>query len=221
MYILQITCVYVCMCLYIYRCIYIYNKAPDRLWYKSFKVQLLKRFAVEWFLLTHAFLTSCEFLTIKLSHPLFLIQVLKQISKIQVNYQTKQVFFILLWYWLIGKCWKQFCLIIDISTSTSAESQIYFGLATQPLIPNDKLLLIITYQDSSTNTIEEGKETFIHVIIQSLKDHVNSLENQLKDKQKIIYGLFNLNKCQCLVNLPLETISNKKQQKMLRTTHNN
>ena len=50
----------------------------------------------------------------------------------------------------------------------------------------------------------------MHVIIQSLKDHVNSLENQLKDKQKIIYGLFNLSKCQCLVNLPLETISNKK-----------
>ena len=72
---------YMCICLYvsiyIQMYIYIYNKAPGRLWYKSFKVQLLKRFAVEWFLLTHAFLTSCEFLTIKLSHPLFLIQVLK------------------------------------------------------------------------------------------------------------------------------------------------
>ena len=69
--------VYMFVCVYIYTDVYIYNKAPDRLWYKSFKVQLLKRFAVEWFLLTHAFLTSCEFLTIKLSHPLFLIQVLK------------------------------------------------------------------------------------------------------------------------------------------------
>ena len=69
--------VYMFVCVYIYTDVYIYNKAPDRLWYRSFKVQLLKRFAVEWFLLTHAFLTSCEFLTIKLSHPLFLIQVLK------------------------------------------------------------------------------------------------------------------------------------------------
>ena len=58
-----------------------------------------------------------------------------------------------------------------------------------------QLLQIITSKDSLANTIEEGKETFIHVVIQSLKDHINSLENQLKDKQKIIDGLINLNKC--------------------------
>ena len=58
-----------------------------------------------------------------------------------------------------------------------------------------QLLQIITSKDSLANTIEEGKETFIHVVIQSLKDRINSLENQLKDKQKIIDGLINLNKC--------------------------
>ena len=98
---------------------------------------------------------------------------------------------------------------MDISTSTSVESQIYFGLVTQPLIPNAKLLLIISYKNSPTNTIESGKETSIHDVIQSLKDHDNSLENQLKYKEKIIYGPFNLNKCHCLVTLSLETINNK------------
>ena len=37
----------------------------------------------------------------------------------------------------------------------------------------------------------------MYVVFQSLKDHINSLENQLKDKQKIIDGLFDLNSCQC------------------------
>ena len=36
----------------------------------------------------------------------------------------------------------------------------------------------------------------MHVIIQSLKDHINSLENQPKDKQKIMVGLFNIKSCQ-------------------------
>ena len=79
--------------------------------------------------------------------------------------------------------------MMDISTSTSAESQIDFDLFTPQLIPTDKPLQIITFKDFSTNTIEEGKETFVHVVIQLLKDHINSLENQLKVKQKIIDGL--------------------------------
>ena len=79
--------------------------------------------------------------------------------------------------------------MMDISTSTSAESQIDFDLFTPQLIPTDKPLQIITFKDFSTNTIEEGKETFVHVVIHLLKDHINSLENQLKVKQKIIDGL--------------------------------
>ena len=74
--------------------------------------------------------------------------------------------------------------MMDLSTSTSAESQIDFGLLTPQLIPIDQPLQNITSKDSSTNTIEEGKETFVHVVIQSLRDDINSLENQLKDKQK-------------------------------------
>ena len=74
--------------------------------------------------------------------------------------------------------------MMDLSTSTSAESQIDFGLLTPQLIPTDQPLQNITSKDSSTNTIEEDKETFVHVIIQSLRDDINSLENQLKDKQK-------------------------------------
>ena len=74
--------------------------------------------------------------------------------------------------------------MMDLSTSTSAESQIDFGLLTPQLIPTDQPLQNITSKDSSTNTIEEGKETFVHVVIQSLRDDINSLENQLKDKQK-------------------------------------
>ena len=69
---------------------------------------------------------------------------------------------------------------MDISTSTSAESKIDFDLATPQLIPTDKPLEIIIFKDSSTNTIEEGKENFVHPVIQSLKDHINGLENQLK-----------------------------------------
>ena len=74
--------------------------------------------------------------------------------------------------------------MMDLSTSTSAESQIDFGLLTPQLIPTDQPLQNITSKDSSTNTIEEGKKTFVHVVIQSLRDDINSLENQLKDKQK-------------------------------------
>ena len=74
--------------------------------------------------------------------------------------------------------------MMDLSTSTSAESQIDFGLLTPQLIPTDQPLQNITSKDSSTNAIEEGKETFVHVVIQSLRDDINSLENQLKDKQK-------------------------------------
>ena len=76
--------------------------------------------------------------------------------------------------------------MMDIPTSTSVESQIDYYLTTPQLIQTDKPLQIIT-KDSSTN------ETFVHVVIQSLKDHINSLENQLKDKHKIIDGLSNLN----------------------------
>ena len=77
--------------------------------------------------------------------------------------------------------------MMDIPTSTSAESQIDYYLTTPQLIQTDKPLQIITSKDFSTN------ETFVHVVIQSLKDHINSLENQLKDKNKIIDGLSNLN----------------------------
>ena len=94
-------------------------------------------------------------------------------------YQAKQGF--LSWYWLIVKCWKQFRFLMDILTSNSAESQIDFDLGTPQLIPTEKMLQIITSKDSSTNTIEEGKEIFV---IQSLKDNINGLKNQLKDKEK-------------------------------------
>ena len=47
--------------------------------------------------------------------------------------------------------------MMDISASTSAESQIDFDLLTPQLIPNDKPLSVITSKDSSTNTKEEGK----------------------------------------------------------------
>ena len=77
--------------------------------------------------------------------------------------------------------------MMDIPTSTSVESQIDYYLTTPQLIQTDKPLQIMTSKDSSTN------ETFVHVVIQSLKDHINSLENQLKDKHKIIDGLSNLN----------------------------
>ena len=67
--------------------------------------------------------------------------------------------------WLIEECWKQFCFMMGISTSTSAELQIEFDLVTPQVILVDKPLQIITYKDSSTNTIEEAKETFTHVVI--------------------------------------------------------
>ena len=74
--------------------------------------------------------------------------------------------------------------MMHILTSINSESQIDFDLMT---------LKIITYNDFLTNTIEGGKETFVYVVIQLLKDHINSLENKLKDKQKI-NNLNNLNK---------------------------
>ena len=83
-----------------------------------------------------------------------------------------------------------------------------FDPGTPQLIPTDKQLQIITSKDSSTNVIEECKETFVHVVIQSLKDHINSLKNQLKDKHKIMDGLFNLNSA--LVTPPIETMKKKK-----------
>ena len=89
---------------------------------------------------------------------------------------------------------------MDISTSVNAELQINFELMTLQLITTGKPFQIITYKDSSTNTVGEGKETFVHVVIQSLKHDINSLKNQLKDKQKTIDGLFNLNSCQCSCN---------------------
>ena len=62
---------------------------------------------------------------------------------------------------------------------------------------------------SSTNNIDEGKKTFVHVVIQSLKDHINSLENQLKEKQNIMEGLLSLSSCQCSCTPPTETIKSK------------
>ena len=67
--------------------------------------------------------------------------------------------------WLIIECWKQFCFMMGISASISAESQLDFDLVTPQVIPIDKPLQIITYKDSSANTKEEGKETFGHVVI--------------------------------------------------------
>ena len=100
-----------------------------------------------------------------------------------------------------------------ISTSTSAESQIDFDLAAPQLIPTAKPLQIITSKVSSTKTIKEGKWTSVHVVIESLKDHINSLENQLKDKQKILDGLFSLNSCQCSCN---STNRNHHEQKLAK-----
>ena len=94
---------------------------------------------------------------------------------------------------------------MNISTSSSAESQIDFDLATPQLIPIEKPLQIITSKACSTSTIREGiretiRETLANVVIESLKDHINSLENQVKDNRKIIDGLFNLNSCPCAYN---------------------
>ena len=47
----------------------------------------------------------------------------------------------------------------------------------------DKFLQIITSKGTSTNTVDEGKDLFVHVVIHLLKDLINKLENQLKDKQ--------------------------------------
>ena len=79
------------------------------------------------------------------------------------------VLLFLSWYCLIVKCWKQFCFMMDVSTSTIVESQIDFDLLTPQRIPTDKPLQIIISKDSSTTTIKEGKETFVHVVIESLR----------------------------------------------------
>ena len=94
-------------------------------------------------------------------------------------YQAKQGFFIVVLF--VVKCWKQFRFLLNILTSNSAESQIDLDLETPQLIQTEKMLQIITSKDSSTNTIEEGKEVFV---IQSLKDNISGLKNQLKDKEK-------------------------------------
>ena len=76
-----------------------------------------------------------------------------------------------------------YCQMLEtgfFSTSTIAESQNDFDLATPQIIPTDKPLQIITFKNSSANTIEESKETFAHVINQSLKGNISSSENQLK-----------------------------------------
>ena len=83
--------------------------------------------------------------------------------------------------------------MMNISTGISAESQIDFDLVTPQVTPIDKPLQLITSKDSSTKTIEEGKKIFIY-IIQSLKDYINSLQNQLKDIQIILDWLFNRNR---------------------------
>ena len=70
-------------------------------------------------------------------------------------------------------------VLFHILTSTSAGSQIDFDLATPQLIPTDKPLRIMTHKDSSTNTTEEGKKTFVHVVIQLLKEHISSFKNNL------------------------------------------
>ena len=59
---------------------------------------------------------------------------------------------------------------MDLSTSTNSEPEIDSDLARPQLNQLDIRLEIITSKDSSTNTIEEGKDIFVHVFIQSLKD---------------------------------------------------
>ena len=136
-------------------------------------------FILEWFLLMNAFLTSCESPTIK-CFPLLLMRLLKWNCKNKWFIKQSRGFF-LSWCWLIVNCWKQFRFLMNILTSNSAESQIDFDLGTTQLIPTEKMLQIITSKDSSTNTIEEGKEIFV---IQLLKGNINGLKNQLKDKEK-------------------------------------
>ena len=108
---------------------------------------------------------------------------------------------------------------MDVSTSTIVESQIDFDLLTPQRIPTDKPLQIIISKDSSTNTIKEGKETFVHVVIESLKDHINSLENQFKDKQEIIHGLFNLNSSQCFCNPAYRNYQEQKLAQNVKGLH--
>ena len=108
---------------------------------------------------------------------------------------------------------------MDVSTSTSAESQIDFDLLTPQRIPTDKPFQIIISKDSSTNTIKEGKETFVHVVIESLNDHINSLENQFKDKQEIIHGLFNLNSSQCFCNPAYRNYQEQKLAQNVKGLH--
>ena len=109
--------------------------------------------------------------------------------------------------------------MMDVSTSTIVESQIDFDLLTPQRIPTDKPLQIIISKDSSTNTIKEGKETFVHVVIESLKDHINSLENQFKDKQEIIHGLFNLNSSQCFCNPAYRNYQEQKLAQNVKGLH--
>ena len=108
---------------------------------------------------------------------------------------------------------------MDVSTSTIVESQIDFDLLTPQRIPTDKPFQIIISKDSSTNTIKEGKETFVHVVIESLKDHINSLENQFKDKQEIIHGLFNLNSSQCFCNPAYRNYQEQKLAQNVKGLH--
>ena len=58
--------------------------------------------------------------------------------------------------------------IHQVLTNIKMESQINCDLMSLQLIPTGKPLQIITNKDSSTNTIEESKDTFVHIAIQSL-----------------------------------------------------
>ena len=100
---------------------------------------------------------------------------------------------------------------MNASTSTRSGPQIDFDIATIQLILTDKPLQILTSKDSSTNTIEEGKKNFVHVVIQSLKDHINSLENQHSDNQKT-----NLKSCQYSCNYANR---NHQEQKLAENVH--
>ena len=133
-------------------------------------------------LVTGAFLASCKFLRKKIFAIAF-----NTYFKIESELSRKVAIFLLI-----------VALIYDCGIDSRS------GTANWPWPSNtttnsnwtDKPLQIITSKYSTTKTIEEGKEAFVHVVIQSLKDHINSLENQPKDKQKIMGGLFNIKCCQ-------------------------
>ena len=82
--------------------------------------------------------------------------------------------------------------IMGLSIRTNSETQIDFDLATQQLVPIEKLLQYTSSKDFSTNTIGESKDSFLYALIVSFEDHINSLENQLKYTQKILDRLLNL-----------------------------